>query len=895
MLTRLIPMMVSPQQCMRSRTHRTDRRGGARAEGRGRFVPIVLSLLLATPIAAIAADRLDPAVTPSFQSVRLRVDPADDRYLGWVRTSLEVSEEVADFAFHAEGQRLRWLELRNADGPIGFRYTQETSGYTTIHPETPLAPGNYVLSLEFTQEFNTRAVGLYRMEHEGNPYLFTQFQATDARKAFPCWDEPAFKVPYQLVVDHPEALEVVSNTAIEAETTRDGWRTVVFERTQPLPSYLLALAVGEFDSIDIRGLSVPGKIYTMPGQARLASAAAEMTAPILEELEEYFGESYPFEKLDLVAVPEFWPGAMENPGAVFFKDSILLVGDRAAPGALATLARITAHELAHMWFGDMVTMEWWDDLWLNESFADWMGDKVADAAYPKFEIELSQIEGVQRIMALDARPSTEPIRRPVVATDDMLQSVGLAYDKGKAVLGMMEEWLGERAFRDGVRQYLAEHAWGTTVATDLWQALGDAAEEDVAQSMSDFLDQSGLPLIVVDRAPSGFVRLSQRRLLNWEVAASDSLWALPVRLKYSRGGRAKVETVILDGPETVTDLRWDDLEWLLPNAGARGYYRWRLPTEKLLSLARESEETMGTRERIGFVGNARALLDAGAIGGDTYLGILSQFARDEEPLVVASALSAIEDVELAFVPARLELAFADYVRETFGPALDRFGRERKSGEKTAVSYLRPRLLELLGERGEDDAVREFAAGIAERFLSGEGRIDRALVPVALRLTALDGDESLFDEFKRRFESASEPADRDRYLAALGSFADPELRKTSLSYVLDGPLRPNELFSVPRAMMSTREGRGDVFRWVTNNYASIMDRLPAMAAGFMPMVATGCSPDRLAEAETFFRAEDRHSPAVERTLRSVSDQVTDCASLRRREGAVVSEYLRSTER
>jgi len=846
-------------------------------------------------VAAAASERLHDHVRPTFQSVRLRLDPGAETYLGWVRVNLAVEESADEFSFHASGQKLRWLELRDETGPIGFRYEQEPDGRTIVVPESPLEPGIYTLSLEFTQDYNTRAVGLYKTEAQGEPYLFTQFQATDARKAFPCWDEPGFKFPYQLVIDHPVGLKAVSNTPIEAETERDGWRTVVFQRTRPMPSYLLALAVGDLREVPMRGLSVPGSIYTLPGHEALAATAASMTPDILKALELYFGQDYPYDKLDFIAVPEFWPGAMENPGAVFFKDSLLLADGSASTRELADLARVTAHELAHMWFGDMVTMSWWDDLWLNESFADWMGDKVASQVFPEYEISLSQIESVQRIMSVDARPSTEPIRRPVVATDDMLQSVGLAYDKGKTILGMVEEWLGPTAFRQGIRNYIRENAWGTTEAADLWSSLSAVSEVGVTHAMRGFLDQSGLPLVTVERSVDGFVQVSQRRLLNYDVSASSTLWTLPIRLRYSKGGKVETETLVLDRNETVTQLAWDELDWILPNAGGNGYYRWRLSNKELRDLAQNASSRMSARERMSFIGNARALLDAGLIGGDTYLEVLGSFAEDEEPQVVASVLSAIQQVEMAFVPARLETAFAEYLQETFKPALDRFGTERRRDEKPAVSYLRPELMRLLGQQAGDAGVREIAAGLAERYLGGDDRVDGALIPVALELTALDGDASLFDEFKRRFESAGAPADRGRYLSALGSFGDPDLRKTSLNYVLEGPLRPNELFSVPMAMMSDRDGRGEVFRWLTDNYTDIIDRLPEMAAGFMPMVASGCSAERLGEAETFFRAEERHSPAVERSLRRVADQVSDCVSLRRREGAAVSEYLRSMDR
>ena len=332
--------------------------------------------------------RLEGTVRPVRQEVSLRLDPERTEYAGAVRITLEIAAPVRAFRLHAQGLTFKRAEIQ---GAAGSRRLAWTAGREQVElaADEEIAAGSHLLELGFTGEFNPEKSGLFRVEHEGRPYLFTQFEEIYARSAFPCWDEPVFKIPFQLTLEVPAGCAALSNTPVERETVADGWRTLVFRETPPLPTYLLALAVGDLESVPVPGLSVPGRVVTPRGQIHLTGMAAELLPPVLAALEEYFGSPYPYEKLDLVAVPEFWWGAMEHPGAVTCRDSVLLVDPRAAgPEQRRMLVRVLTHELAHMWFGNLVTIEWWDELWLKESFADWVADKTADRLFPGLGVGL---------------------------------------------------------------------------------------------------------------------------------------------------------------------------------------------------------------------------------------------------------------------------------------------------------------------------------------------------------------------------------------------------------------------------------------------------------------------------------------------------------------------------
>jgi aminopeptidase N len=891
---------------------------------RAALLAAALSALALPARAAEQGDvRLGDDVVPTFEAVRLRLDPGAKEYSGTVAVDLLARRPTPAFRFHARGQQLLKVALRrDGNQVVGFtREGQEIAlareagpgGIVTARPEEPLSPGPYHLEITFTQAFNTQSVGLYRTEKDGKSYAFTQFEAADARRAFPCWDEPGVKIPYQLTVEIPAGLAVVSNTPEEKTSVDGGVKTVVFQRTPPLPAYLLALAVGPLEFTPIPGLSVPGRVVTIAGEGRLAGPAVELVPPLLAALERWFDRPFPFAKLDLIAAPEFWPGGMENAGAIVFAENSLLLDPATATEAeRLRLSRIAAHELAHQWFGDLVTMAWWDDLWLNESFADWMGDKITDQVYPRWKYSTSSLIDIERMLERDARPSSGAIRRPVVSVDSLLQNVGVAYEKGKAVLGMFETFLGPETFRRGVQGYLREHAWGSATAGDLWRALGRAAGRDVGAAMATFIEQPGFPLVRVELLPEGQgteggpgIALSQERFVNAGATAPPLSWQIPVGLKYGDGTNVRTTTVLLThARETVTlpgvsealkGRRLEKIAWVMPDLSGAGYYRWSLPKELLGKLASEAPARLDARERIAFLSNSKALLDAGELSGDTWFEVATPFAADPEPAVVAAFAGELERVRPALVPDELAASFAGYVRRTFRPVLERIGRAARPGEAPDVPALRSTLLRWLGDFGRDEEVLRYAETLARRCLTSPAELNPGLATVALDLAAIHGDHALFEEYRKRFESAKTPVERLRYLRALGHFRDPAVREEILRYALSGPLRPNEVLRLAGGLGDTEQGADRIFAWVREHYDEVVARLPPILLPGLPLIASGCSAARLEQGRQFFSAPGKSVPGTERQLASVADQVHDCLRLRERAAPAVAAYLARSEK
>jgi cytosol alanyl aminopeptidase len=850
---------------------------------RNRILYLVAVALTSIPLVAAPPLRLGRDVVPTGQSVTLEMDPRLDTYSGTTVIELKVNKASPKFSLHAEEMKIEKItidgvEAASAAGP------EET---LVITPGQPLKAGSASMVIDFSNEYDRRAVGLYKMVRKDEPYLFTQFQAIDARKAFPCWDEPGFKIPYQLTAVVPAQYEVLFNTPVEKESRTAEWKTVVFARSKPLPSYLLAIAVGALEYTPVPGTSIPTRIVTVKGQSGLTGTAVETTPKILAAMEKYFDSKYPFEKLDLIGVPEYWAGAMENPGLITYAEGVLLIDPRAAtPTQRRNNAKITSHELAHMWFGDLVTMAWWDDMWLNESFADWMGDKIADQVYPEMGIAVNELQSVQSIMNVDASPLTNAIRIKDAHPEEAMRSVGIAYNKGKAVISMFERWLGPEEFRKGVIRHLRTYAWKNATAADFWASLG----RQVAVPMDTFIGQTGLPLITAEVVAPNQVKLTQTRYLRAGITAKPQTWIVPVSLRYSDGTKTMTKTVVLDAPSKTFRLDAPKVEWVFPHADAVGYYRWQLPQAQFMTLASSATTALTPGERIAFLGNLGALMDAGVIHGDAYLDVLNRFSGEADPEVIGSVLTALGRVEGALGEKDRPL-FAAYARRTVAPILERIGMQAKAGEPQQTTILRPRVIAWVGNVAKDPKVIGWAKEQTAKYLKDPQSVDPTTLSTALSVAVHNGgDEAMFDEFRKRFEAATVPAERGRLLGVLASFRGEKLRDKAFAYVLGDKLRPNELFTIPFSHFDTEEGRAYTFDWFLRNYDTLAARIPAGFRASFPRLGGGCDDSRLAKAREFFLAPERKVDGMEREMARTEEQVKECVAFRAREAETIRTYL-----
>jgi alanyl aminopeptidase len=877
-----------------------------------RVLPVALVAALLVSPARVGAEeappRLDRIAIPTAQSVDLTCDPEQPGYTGTVRVTLDVRQATEVVRFHARALTVDSATLEGAGGVV------KASAIEPLEPDQvrvrfarSIAPGKYTLALAFHNAYNTRAISLYKVATGGHAYLFTQFEDTEAREAFPCWDEPEFKIPWRMTLRVPAADLAVSNSPVASEKRAGALKVVVFEPTPPLPSYLIAIAVGPFETVPIPGMSVPGRVVTVQGASALGAYAAAQSAPLLKSLERYFGRSYPYAKLDLIAAPEFLFGAMENAGAIVFADrALLLDAATASPDQRNRVLSVIAHEMAHMWFGDLVTMKWWDDLWLNESFATWMATKAMDDVHPDHRQGANALFGIQRAFTTDSRLSTRAMRGRIEGRTNLGETASdLTYNKGGAVLTMFEGWVGPDKFRAGVLDYLKAHEWANAEGHDLWLAIGKRSGEDVDGAMQTFLNQPGVPIVTLEPAGGGKVKLSQRRFLTaGDAPAEPQLWRIPVILRYPVGSELRTLRVWLTRADTTADLGVAAMPaWIMPNAGASGYYRWSVP-EGMRDALLAARSSLSERERMNLIFNLTAQLRAGAEHGDQYLQMVATLADDPEPEVLRADIETLDESRVALTTPRSATAFAAWVRTTFEPPLRRVGLVPRQGELPGVSTSRAQLLRLLGDAGESPWVLAYAESLSRVYLKSPTSVPASLVDQAIVLGVRRGDAAMFEDYRRRFETAATPNDRALYLGGLGSFRDPDVRASALDYALKGPLRPQETQAIPAAMSenglspaTSRGGGGseypdEVMKWVLAHWDELVAKMPPNFASRNLRLTSGCSQERRAQLQQFFSDPKRSDPGVQATLRRMSDAMEECSSLHDREAERVERWLNS---
>jgi alanyl aminopeptidase len=849
---------------------------------------LLVVVLVLAPLVHAATVRLGDAVVPLSQSIELTADPRSETYNGSVTIELDVKQPASSFLIHGRDLTIDSLKLAKGASAIEAAQAAGEDGTVNITTATPLTPGRHTLTIAFTNKYNRTAVGLYKMTlKNGEPYLFTQFEAIDARRAFPVFDEPRFKIPFELTLTVPAQYDALANTPVASETKSEDSKTIRFARTKPLPSYLVAMAVGQFEYTPIVGTSVPGRVIAVKGQGQLAKTAAEITPSVLAALEKYFDAKYPFEKVDLIAVPEYWAGAMENPGLITYRDTVLLLDPKSAtPSAMQNLVRVTAHELAHMWFGDLVTMEWWDDLWLNESFADWMGDKITDQIHPEFEHMIGEMGGVQAVMGADARRTTDPIRKRETSPEESMRNVGIAYNKGKAVLSMFEQWIGPEKFRQGVLEHIKANAWGNANAGEFFASLAKHAPAGTSAALETFIAQPGIPFITVEVTGPSSVKLTQKRF-STSGDAPQQTWRVPVTLRWSDGKTTRTKALLLDEPSKTVQLEGERIAWIFPHANAAGYYRWQLDDASMFALAFKASDVLEPRERLAFLGNLGALFRAGSLHGDAYMAHLERFANDPDAHVLGSVVGALAQIRSTFDSAEARPKFASYVRRTLGPALQRVGLDASKDTSQSITILRPQLVSWLARYGDEESVWQYVKEQLPKYLQDPASVHPTLAGLIVGLSAVRGDEALFEEYKKRFESATIPAERARFLGALGQFRDPAIKAKVREYAFTGPVRPTDFFQILGGA-DNEEDREEIYQWITANYETIMKKLPPMVGASMPFIAGGCEPERVERAHKFFA--ERKVEGTERNLARVTEQVNECATLRAREMAAVMKYL-----
>lgn len=822
--------------------------------------------------------RLPPGIYPLSQSIELNLDPNVADYSGSTIIKLKVEETADRLGIYQLGLAMERMVLK---GGSAERVLSATIGEWNINwlaDGDPITPGDYELHIQFSAPYATDSLGMHRVHYEDNDYVFTQFENMYARRAFPVFDEPAFKIPFQMTIIAPSGMTAIANTPVASQAESDGWQRVEFMPTPPIPSYLIAYAVGPLDSAPIAGLSVPGRIYTPKGRAGEVSFAARETPAILKALESYFGIDYPYRKLDFVAVPEFAFGAMENPGLVTYRTDLLMVGDAPTGSRAASVLSVIAHELAHQWYGNLVTMRWWDDLWLNESFASWMGEKVMESLYPQYETNL----GLPQSYAFptDELSSAKPVRRPVRSEDEAFEDLGLAYTKGETILRMLESYAGPEAFQAAVRDYMKRFSRGNATEHDLWSVVAEHADADIGAIAARYLNQPGFPLVRVDA--TGNVSQSRYQRLGRELSAQQ--WLVPLSVKYKHDGAIKQTFTLLDKPTGTLDIP-ADAQWVLPDADATGYYRWNIDPAQFQRLVQDMN-ALTNREKIALLDNSEALLNAGELSLADYMAVLGKALADPHPLVLRPALDALSGIAEDFIDPSNAEAFSRFVDDALEGRLEQIGLEPGANESETIAQLRPTLVLVQGRYGSDEALRKRIIEVADKYLANADSVSSGLGAAALEIKARFGGRKEYEAYRKAYLGASSETMKSALLESM-YFSDPEVIRENLDWFTTDAVPAGDAIYGIYLASDVLEDNSLVFQWLEKNLDRLVAKSPPVRRPYFPALTAACDQQAMERLVAFYEPRDElYKPYLAKSVESIEN----CLARKQREGAALEQFL-----
>jgi alanyl aminopeptidase len=884
------------------------------------------------PGAKVPGLRLPDGVRPLHYTVSLRIVPGEPSFTGTVDIDLALASATSLLWLDGTDLQIRDAQLTSGRSTAVARVVDGGADHLGFAFDPPIGPGAARLRVSYRGKmYQGEEAGVFQQKEGDDWYQFTQFEAVDARRAFPCFDEPSFKVPWRLELMVKKEHVALSNTPPLRETdVGGGFKIVSFTETQPLPSYLVAFAVGPFQIVEAGRAGQKNtaiRVITTGHRGGEAHHATLASAPLLALLEKIVGLPYPYEKLDLLAVPQF-SGAMENPGLITFGAGILLSRpEEEAVRWRRSYASTFAHEVAHQWFGNLVTAAWWDDIWLNEAFASWLGARAVDLWKPEWDGAVSRVNDRAGALSEDTLASARKIRQPILSRDDIANAFdGITYQKGRAVLEMFEAWLGPETFGRGMRRYLEAHASKNATSANFVAAISAAAGRDLAPAFSTFLDQVGAPLVSVElacppRAPPR-VTVSQTRYLPAGSAQDRrGQWQIPVCLHYGGDRGEGRQCLLLAEPRAEVELTGVGHcpQWMLGNDRMTGYYRTRVSPVLMARLLEDGGKRLSLPERVGLLSDVSALVEGGEIEAAAALELLPAVLREGggNRHVVAATVAMVAGLDEDLVPDELRPNYARLVRKLYGARAAALGWKAKAADDEDTRLLRRTLVQLVADQGEDGDLGAEARRLALAWADDRQAVDPDIVDVVLHVAARRGDRALFDRLRGELartrgqagnpQDASKDASRDvrrdrrRIIGALAAFEDPALVSQGLALVLGGELDPREslglLFRGRHG--SVRPQPGDLaYQFLKSNYDAVVARLPGgkfaggdMAAELPYVVASACDESQRADAASFFKSRMDRTVGGPRVLQQVLEGIELCTRRKARQQASVAAFLR----
>ena len=845
-----------------------------------------------------APGKLPKDVKPLAYRIRLAPDLDTLTFVGDEQVDIDVAKPTDTVVLNAIGLDFRKVALAGEDGASAKVAVDDERQTASLHFPHPLGAGRHTLAIAYSGKISAQPAGIYYADYDTpggrKRMLTTQFEATDARRMFPGWDEPAFKATFTLSALLPSAFRAISNMPIAHETADGpGKKLVEFATSPKMSSYLVVLVAGDMDRIDRPADGTDVGVVTAAGKSDLGRYALDAATKILPYYNDYFGVKFPLPKLDLIAIPgNFAAGAMENWGGITYIDSALLYDPASStPRTREYIFKVIAHEMAHQWSGDLVTMGWWDNIWLNEGFASWMEEKATDHFNPSWQIWLRAHDDKESAMATDARPTTHPIQQKIADESEADSAFdNITYEKGESFIRMLENYLGPDTFRDGMRRYMKAHAYSNTTTADLWAALEQASGKPVAKIAAGFTEQPGVPLVhVATRCDKGdtVATLTEDRFAVHDPSAAKLSWQIPVVI--GRPGDASPQSVLLgETPQPVTfkgcgtpvKANWGDV----------GYYRVAYDPTDLAALA-ASFAKLSAADRVNLIADLYAMVEAGRADAGAYLDLTRALGGETELVVwteVADAFREIDDLEHGS-PDRE--AFRAYARSVLRPALTRIGWDSKPGDSDETPMLRAMLIRSLGRYDDADTITEARRRFAD-FLENPASLSPGLQEAVISVVGHAADQRTYDQLHRLGRAASGTEAKLRFYNALGAASDPSLVEQTVKIALTDEVPNGRVNRYLVAAADSSDAPDLVWRAFLPERKSVEDKLTARQRDtLLPVIASASSDPKVA-AELQALPEARSSSGAKHEAAKAVDEIGFKSEYRARLLPSVAQWLKA---
>lgn len=840
------------------------------------------------------AGRLPATAQPKAYRVSLDLDPRETHFSGYVEIDVELAAAANGIWLHGDD-----LDVSRVTATAGGETVEAgwaeilDSGVVWVSFPRRLESRRVTLAIDYTAAYDTGLAGLFRVESQGNWYALAKSESIQARRFLPGFDEPGFKAPFAMAITVPEGMHAIANTPeVSRVPAQPGFETITFAPTRPLSTYLLSTAVGNFDRVarpplprnDVRRAEIPLTGYARAGKGEELAFALDLTPEMMRVFEEMLGQPYPYEKLDIIAAPQWPSGATELAAAITYREGRVLVGPNAGPALVRSVKEIHAHEIAHMWFGNLVTPPWWDDLWLKEAFATWSETAVLEIMEPDGNHDLAAVVDGIRAMSLDSLKGVRAVAEPISRNEDVRNAYdAITYSKGQSVIRMIDTYFGPDVLRPALGRYIARYADGEADSARFYSAIGKASGQPaIGRVFESFVTQPGVPLVTARPVCGGAVAKIEFSQARYRPIGSDippgGRWLIPVCASWQDGANTGQVCTLLDTSQRTVDVRGAICpEVVVPNAKGSGYYRFDLPAENWRALT-DNFAQLEPREALVAIDSAQAAFNAGAMGGAEYIGFLEATLSHPHGTVLIFALNAWDGLLVQLgegaEPAKARAAAA-------------LARREAPSEPEAQIRLRGFQA---GSLHEAEARARLVAE-ADAFLSGSGQLSSDLYPYALRAALEDGGTPMFDKVLAATARIDDAVFLQAAADSLGRAASPADAARALDLIYDGGISQQVTFSLAQSLMNNPAHRDMTWARLTGDFPGFVARVPSQLRRNTPRLARAfCDPAVIPDLEALFAAGSRDLAGHERALEETKEYLTLCAAQTENARAVMEQVL-----